>query len=1513
MIFGESNNNIIQAHGSIDIAYPTTGCTPGGFCPNQSASGSETSGDPYAGASTCPFAGFYLGDRVGACRTYLADALPVDPTLPLQITPSIDNFGPNYTATGTFAFTATTVTRSDGLSWADFGFARGQTLEINGVEVGMITGVTYNGTTSVLTLTGSPLPFVGCASSCAVGATLVITDGESYVEGGRGNNTIFANQGQNDIVGGNSDMFSLRLPSERASGSNLIFGGSGSTVGYEECSFGALNVDNQCVTNANQCVLNPITNQCVLVPQNDGHAHDSNVLTANNADVVRLAGANGSYGAAPTGGSISALGYLEYNYDLASYPTATERIIPRAVTPLDNTPGGPDLAGQPGPLVTGGKATNGVGDIGGNPVPAGWGGNGEPAGALQQGSEIHAESGDAFIYGGPADDMIFGGAQNDTIITGYGDNWVSGGRGDQCVIGGGGRCLVSANGFSEPLNGVFTGIAAASLNQLITTPGNAQEATINVTGAFNYDALLYPYNWDPATWAAPGISNGSPSYSTNCKENQVCPVYETNYGHNIIYGGWGNGVVHGGPGDSAISGAEAPTLSYADNFNMYGNTTQAQYLSTGVADTVVTDYVLNKAPIETDFFHPFNPGNAAGYMPITDPPNGNQGRGFNIGKSLYFNAEDPRREILLFPGVIDPNVTSDGLLPGVGLNPLDCEWAPGASSTPTQAPVCVDATAAGLPFFLAFNPTDPNLPLDTTWFTGTGDPQMPVTGDKAIFGDLGNSYIVAGMGRARVYGGWGFDLIDLRASTYEDGGLNDGPVPDLTVTTTAGKTTFSVPPGAGTVFGTPAWESLAFGGAGQDIFFAGTGGDRLIDWVGNHNSYYVPFSQFGMPAVSRTLMPFLPEFLYALSKSDGADQTLGLRSDVFCASTAASSNAACSPADSGTAARNGEPFGELGLVLQHDAAWHQQSGAPFNEMPENLGGVGIDVQKTANVLPFNSSGTCDYLGVSAACAGAAASASLSLPSGAGVNLPSGTNSPGAGSVPLRVTGAPGAAVTYKFAEGTSVVTGSGVIGPNGTFGANVNLSGFADGTITVTITETGGGAPNKTLTGQLGKNSVAPPAPTASAATYANISNVSIYNVTVTGQAGSIANVTVADSALPIANLSNGMDFVGSKGSVVIPLDVTGLLDGPITITVTLTNGAGNSFAYTFTTTKDTTPPPLSVSPQTPYIGPANASAWNFTINGEYQATVSYTFSDGTTTIAGGKTQLPSSAKQNQAPNLTSLKDGNITLTVTETEVSGNVSVSTMTIVKKTTPPAVPTIALNPASDSGTSNSDYITNITTPHFNVTASAGTTTVVYLNGVAYTGQTLANGNYTITAISTDQYGNVSATATAPKTLVISTTPPSGSFTVAGAKTVSGQLTTTSTTPTLNLSFSDAVGIATMAVSTNGGATFGAAVAYAATAKISLANGNGLYTIVVKLTDVAGNVANFTVTVKLAATTAAAMISAAAAPIGTAALTGADAVDGPATVGSAPIASSSSGPKSAPVAPAVTASPARPPSRA
>jgi hypothetical protein len=126
-----------------------------------------------------------------------------------------------------------------------------------------------------------------------------------------------------------------------------------------------------------------------------------------------------------------------------------------------------------------------------------------------------------------------------------------------------------------------------------------------------------------------------------------------------------------------------------------------------------------------------------------------------------------------------------------------------------------------------------------------------------------------------------------------------------------------------------SYEDMAYGGAGRDVLIGNTGGDRLIDWVGEFNSYLVPFAPFGMATVSRTLQPQLADYLYEISASDGADPT---RAN-----------------DAGTNTdRNGEPEGELGLVRQQDEYWQSQTGAPDDPQAGNIPGGKRDVLRGAD-------------------------------------------------------------------------------------------------------------------------------------------------------------------------------------------------------------------------------------------------------------------------------------------------------------------------------------------------------------------------------------------------------------------------------------------------------------------------------------------------------------------------------------------------------------------------------------
>jgi Ca2+-binding RTX toxin-like protein len=167
-------------------------------------------------------------------------------------------------------------------------------------------------------------------------------------------------------------------------------------------------------------------------------------------------------------------------------------------------------------------------------------------------------------------------------------------------------------------------------------------------------------------------------------------------------------------------------------------------------------------------------------------------------------------------------------------------------------------------------------------------------GKDTIFGDGGNDWMVGGTNHDRLFGGWGDDLLSADDDPATNSGANDAP--DVQT-------------------GPPTYADIAYGGAGRDILIGNTGADRLIDWVGEFNSYVVPFSPFGAATISRSNSPALRQYLLDLGRGSGADITRG-----------------------GDATRYGEPFGELGMVIQQDPWWGDQTGAPGDPQPGNSHG-----------------------------------------------------------------------------------------------------------------------------------------------------------------------------------------------------------------------------------------------------------------------------------------------------------------------------------------------------------------------------------------------------------------------------------------------------------------------------------------------------------------------------------------------------------------------------------------------
>ncbi len=199
-------------------------------------------------------------------------------------------------------------------------------------------------------------------------------------------------------------------------------------------------------------------------------------------------------------------------------------------------------------------------------------------------------------------------------------------------------------------------------------------------------------------------------------------------------------------------------------------------------------------------------------------------------------------------------------------------------------------------------------------------------GADNLFGDLGNDWLVGGTGRDHMFGGRGNDMhqMDDDLST----GANDtNRAPDAY----------------------QEYADIAFDGAGRDYLILNTGADRAISWVGEYNSFIVPFSPFGAFQIARLLQPQTEQFVLDLAEASGADGTLP---DILrFAEQIAIDDKLANPLDPAVfAERRGAPFDELGMVRQEDFDWTDQSGPPDDPQAGNLKGP-RDVMRREIWLP----------------------------------------------------------------------------------------------------------------------------------------------------------------------------------------------------------------------------------------------------------------------------------------------------------------------------------------------------------------------------------------------------------------------------------------------------------------------------------------------------------------------------------------------------------------------------------
>ncbi|WP_275288535.1 Ig-like domain-containing protein, partial [Halomonas elongata] len=358
-----------------------------------------------------------------------------------------------------------------------------------------------------------------------------------------------------------------------------------------------------------------------------------------------------------------------------------------------------------------------------------------------------------------------------------------------------------------------------------------------------------------------------------------------------------------------------------------------------------------------------------------------------------------------------------------------------------------------------------------------------------------------------------------------------------------------------------------------------------------------------------------------------------------------------------------------------------------------------------------------------------------------------------------------------ISDGTdSMTVADGDITVNGTGAVSVaaqNLTGLSDGelTVTMTVSDEAGNSGDVTDTTTLDTT-----APENGDGTHSIafddggdelLSDAEAGSVTLSGQVEDSATVDgiVISDGTDSMTVADGDITVDDTGAVsVVAQDLTGLSDGELTVTMTVSDEAGNSGDVTDTTTLDTTADADPVAALTSddadgLINADEAGASSYTVSGlDAEATAEATFTDSN----GDSVTVNVTANGSVTADLSTLADGEITSELAITDDAGNTA--TVTGDSVTLDTTAPTVTVDPLD----------TNDTTPALSGTVDdADATVTVTVDGTDYDAinngdgtwtladdvvAELADGDYTVTATATDLAGNA---AIATGALVVDTT--------------------------------------------------------------------------------------------------------------------------------------------------------------
>ncbi|MFI8620968.1 retention module-containing protein, partial [Marinomonas sp. NPDC078689] len=371
-------------------------------------------------------------------------------------------------------------------------------------------------------------------------------------------------------------------------------------------------------------------------------------------------------------------------------------------------------------------------------------------------------------------------------------------------------------------------------------------------------------------------------------------------------------------------------------------------------------------------------------------------------------------------------------------------------------------------------------------------------------------------------------------------------------------------------------------------------------------------------------------------------------------------------------------------------------------------------------------------------------------------------------------------VTVIFSDGTNSVNGVATLVDDEWVVADTDISGLTDGTITVTATVTDEAGNTAVATNSLDLDTSADTdnnfeVVVTESDEIANADEVGSVNLTLAGVDDDIESISVTFSDGDTSTPDVVAEAVLVDGVWTVDADLSSLNDGSISISATATDDAGNTVTETSSLELDTSADTdnnfnVAVAESDAVTNADEAGTVSVTLSGvdADAETVAVTFSDGddsTADVVANATQNDDGTWSVADVDLSTLNDGNISVTATVTDDAGNTSTTTDTLDLDTSADSDDTALSVSVADSDTIvSAAEAGSVSVTLDGVDSDAETVTVTFSDGDDGTEDvvveatqnddgtwsvadadlsTLIDGNITVTATVTDDAGNTSTT--------------------------------------------------------------------------------------------------------------------------------------------------------------------------